>query len=57
MVYPSALYIDTLEFGICVWIDLLSLAVMSHHTSLPSFIMLIWLVVYCESYGIPSVVM
>jgi hypothetical protein len=21
MVYPSALYLDTLEFGICVWVD------------------------------------
>jgi hypothetical protein len=30
---------------------------MSHHTSLLSFMMLSWFVVYCESCGLPSVMM
>jgi hypothetical protein len=47
--YLSALYLDTLGFGICVWVDLLSPVVMSHRTSLPSFVMLNWLMVCCES--------
>jgi hypothetical protein len=57
MVYPSALYIDTLGFWICVWVELLSPAVMNCCTSLSSFMILSWLVVYCESCGLPSVVM
>jgi hypothetical protein len=55
--YTFALFFDTLGCGICVWIGLLSHAVMSHCISLPSFMMLSWLVVYCENYGFPSVVM
>jgi hypothetical protein len=57
MVYPSALYLDIIGFEICVWVDLLSPAVMSCRTSLPTFMMLSWLVVYCESCGFPSVMM
>jgi hypothetical protein len=57
MVYPSALFLDTLGCGICVSVDLLSHAIMNHSTSLSSFMMLIWLAVCCESCGLPSVVM
>jgi hypothetical protein len=38
--YPSALYLDTLGFGFCVWVDLLNPTVMRYHTSIPSFMML-----------------
>jgi hypothetical protein len=55
--FLSRLYLDTIGFGICVWVDLLSLGVMSHCTRLSSFVMLIWLVVYCVSCGHPSFVM
>jgi hypothetical protein len=55
--YPFTLYLDTLGFGICVWVNLLSPAVMSYRTSLPSFMMLSWLVIYCESCGLPFIVM
>jgi hypothetical protein len=55
--YPFASFLDTLGCGISVWVDLLSHAIMSHHTSLSSFVMLIWFVVYCESCGLPFVVM
>jgi hypothetical protein len=43
--YLSALYLDSLGFGIFVWIDLLSPTIISYRTSLPSFIILSWLVV------------
>jgi hypothetical protein len=33
-------YFDTFRIGICVWVDLLSPAVLSYCTSLPSFVML-----------------
>jgi hypothetical protein len=55
--YPFTLYLDTLGFEICVWVDLLSPAFMSYHTSIPSFMMLSCLVVYCESCGLPFVKM
>jgi hypothetical protein len=32
---------DTFRIGNCVWVVLLSPAVLSYHTSLPSFVMLI----------------
>jgi hypothetical protein len=57
VVFPSALYLDTLGFQICVWVDLLSPVVMSHYTSLPSFMMLSCLVFYRRSCGLPSVMM
>jgi hypothetical protein len=41
MVYLSTLFLDTLGRGICVWVDLLSHAVMSCHISLSFFMMLI----------------
>jgi hypothetical protein len=40
MVYSSALFLETLGCEICVWVDLLSPAVMSYRTSLPTFMML-----------------
>jgi hypothetical protein len=43
--YLFALYPDALGFEICVWVDLLSIAVMSYYTSLLPFMMLSWLVV------------
>jgi hypothetical protein len=38
--YPSALFLDTLGCEVCFWVDLFTPAVMSCHTSLPSFMIL-----------------
>jgi hypothetical protein len=53
--YLSALYLDTLGFEICVWVELLSPAVMIYRIIFPYFTMLSWLVDYCESCGLPSI--
>jgi hypothetical protein len=55
--YPSALYLDILGCGTCILVELFIPVVMSHCSSLLSFMMLSWLVVYYVSYGLPSFVM
>jgi hypothetical protein len=45
MVYPSAIFLDAIGCGICVWVDLFSPAVISYRTNLQSFKMLSWLVI------------
>jgi hypothetical protein len=57
MVYPYVLYLNILGCGIRVLVELFSPAIMSHHTNLPSFVMLSWFVIYCASCCLPSFVM